>query len=258
MHGEERVSGFTFGIVPAPMPDVVRENLRLHHHVFARLAAAFGVREGRAEAEAALKLSRTEQPSEEEYVAFLRAHRKPVAAAVASLQRQGREKDLVGIDGARAAFDRAVESGEARGAATAHLALLETIDVVQNMREIAKGNPLDIPPTVRWQQHLFSTVPQLTAHGASKDVVGQSEAFLEAYGSGKDAGRYGALLGSLQKPLRAVAAALRKEGVDVERELAALERVRKASPGAQQKAHRDFLLALHERLVRETPAQRAN
>jgi len=259
MHGEERVSGFTFGIVPTAMPDVVRENLRLHHDVFSRLSTAFGIREGKAESAAALKLYRAPQVSEPEYVSFLQEHRRPIGAAVAALQKQSREKDLVGLAAGQKVLWHAVEEGEIHDAATAHLALLEKLDVVQNMREIAKGNPFDILPTVRWQRELFATVPRLKALDVSAEVVKQSETFIDGYGSGKsDAGRYAALLASLQKPFQATAAALRKEGIDAGAALADLQGQRKASPGAQQKAHRAFLLVLHEGLGRDTPAQTAN
>jgi hypothetical protein len=224
MLGETPINGFAISPKAMPLPAVIRYNLDLHRSVFNRAAAI--QRSGAAveEARAAAALLKKRVISEKEYVAFLNAHGKVLRETLAAAWK--------------AAGWQPAKPGSLTNPA-AHLSALNDLDAVLTSLQLADGDTADILQNVRWQYDLFRRVKE------NERVRLASQDFIKAYTVRKAHNDdYPKLLMSLLDSYRQTARQLQADGPlqqkidDIERHL--------DSPRAAQKAHRAFLLALQD------------
>ena len=251
MAGEKVVNGFTFGIKPAPIERIMFDNLDWHYGIYTRIANQLGIGQAKAEAAAAKGLLRDKDICSnrylhsDRYMQFLAQHVRPAGAVINAVLAQHGSGDPFGIRPALKQFDDGVHSVNLARAAAAHMALLEKLDSFVLMLQLRNGNPADVLQMVRWQQDLYSTVPQLKDLPVSSNVVKESQEFIDGYGKRtRHPEPYPELIRELGKSFRETADALAKAGVDVKGEAAKLQR-HQNSIAALEKAHREYLLKLN-------------
>ncbi|HEX3125916.1 MAG TPA: hypothetical protein VH394_01165 [Thermoanaerobaculia bacterium] len=236
------VNGFTILARPAPLADVIADDLRNHVQVFNRLAAAFGVSGGKAEAEAAASLLQVRRITTARYLAFLKQHVLPMTAVVQPLAARGGRDDAFGALAALRKLGTAAGQGQAEQAASEHGMLLRRLDSLATMLQKAQGDPADVLQMVRWQESLYRTQPVLQRLDCSAPVVKASQEFIGTY-SRRRQQVYPALLRELSACFHQTAK--RMGSYKLEQAAAALDRPN-LSLAALEKAHREYLLALQE------------
>jgi hypothetical protein len=222
--GETPINGFAIAPKAMPLSAVIRYNLDLHRSVFNRAAAIQRSDATAKEARAAAVLLGKRVISEKEYAAFLKAHSKTLQEA---------------LDAAwTTAGWRATKLGSLTNPA-AHLSALNDLDAVLTSLQLADGDTADILQNVRWQYDLFRRVKE------SDRVRAASQDFIAAYTIRKAHNDdYPKLLASLLNSYRQTARQLQADG-SLQQKIDDLER-HLNSPRAAQKAHRAFLLALQD------------
>jgi hypothetical protein len=95
---------------------------------------------------------------------------------------------------------------------------------------------------VRWQEALYRTRPALRRLPCSPRVVDESQRFIGAYDTRKNAEAYPDHLRSLNECFYETAKALRKHGDTLDKAVAAMKG--DLSLAAREDAHRGYLLAL--------------
>lgn len=102
----------------------------------------------------------------------------------------------------------------------------------------------DLFQVLRWQEKLYSTVPQLKQLHSSDFVVKESREFIRDFVERRRrADTYPELMRELHNSFKEAGEALEKIGVKVEREIDQMEDAG-SSVTRLQKAHRDYLLKL--------------
>ena len=212
------VNGFAVGLRLASMGEVARDNLELHRSAFTRMSALFKIGVAKEEAAAAEALLRQKNPSENQYLDFLKAHLKPMEVAVAALIKSQKSSDPFGAQAAMTNLATAVNSGKIEDASVAHASLMNKLDSFQTMLQLAKGDPADILQMVRWQEDLYRTRAPLTHQNCSSQVVKESQEFISEWGSMKNKGdSYTNLLHKLSGCFKKTAEALERGHEDLEK-----------------------------------------
>jgi len=236
------VNGFAVGARLGSMASVIRERLALHRSAFTRIAALYDLKGARESADAAGKLAALKRPpTEAAYVAFVKAELKAAQAVLGDLVTSRLPKDPFRLLPALEGFARAVAAGQADAIAVAHGCILNKVDSVVTMIQLANGNVADILQTVRWQQYLYTTHPRLSKLECAAEIRHAGEAFIQAYGRRRASNRnYPELVKSVMKCLQQTAQALPGAGLPAVAGLEALY----GDLTRLQKAHADFLQRL--------------
>ena len=237
------VNGFAIAARVSPLGAVIQENLKFHRAVFDRLAEAFGIERGRAEALAAKQLLKQKEVSSKNYLAFLALHEKPIMATLVRLMESRKSQDPFGAREALKTLESEVRSGRASRASGAHDVLLQKFDAFQTMLQKDNGDAADILQMVRWQRELYANVAKLRQLKASEFVVGKSQEFIRDFAyRKKGVDDYPHFIAELMESFRETAEALDKEGQLIP-EIAQMGRDLK-SPAPLEKDHRNYLLKL--------------
>jgi hypothetical protein len=238
------LNGFTIVTRPVPLGDVIQDNLKHHAMQFTRLGAAFDSDGAAEEGEAALETFRDKKKSTRFYGKFLRGHLPMMRQIVSDLGWSYGASDPFGLRLAFQGLIATLESGNMEATAARHSQVLDKLDAFATMLQKEQGDTTDILQTVRWQQHLYATLPQLNDLEPSRRVIEEAKAFIEGYETavlGDDA--YPGLIGRLLDSFSKAADMLGKAGIGLEQDIAGMERSMD-SPSKLQKANREYLLKL--------------
>jgi len=242
--GNAVVNGFAIAPVPSPLGTAIRSNLELHQFRFTRLAAAFGLREGKRQSAGARKLLRRKRVTGAMYLRFLEEHLDGMKASAGELVSKA-GSDPFALRAALTRIAKAVDAGSAEEAVPAHVTFLGALDAFQTMLQLEEGDPACVLHNVEWQRELFTQVDGLARLDGAKTLVQACDRFardFEARRAGPD--RFPRHVERVLPVLREAAEALPR--APLRRALDALERSL-GSVAEAQRAHRDVLLAL-ERL----------
>jgi hypothetical protein len=238
------VNAFTILAQPVSVEVAIRDSLKNHVQVFNRLAAAFDVKEGKADARAAETLLQHKDISAGEYLAFLKEHLSAIGTAIEPLASKHTADDAFGVLKTLRDLGDAVSKTQVEQAVSEHAILLQRLDAFATMVQKSNGDPSDILQMVRWQKKLYSEVPELQTLKVARYVVDESQEFIDSYGKKKrGADDYPHLLRELLKSFHETGEALEKVHVQVEHEVDRIED-HLNSTAALEKAHRDYLLKL--------------
>jgi hypothetical protein len=238
------VNGFAVGPRLASIADTVHDNLELHRGTFTQMHSLFDITAAKEEANSAEQLLREKATNEQQFLDFVRRHLKSIKKAVHELLESQHSEDPFAVQTAFKTFATAVDSGKFEDISVAHASLMNRLDSFQTMQALAKGDPADVLQMVRWQEHLYSTVPQLKQLHSSDFVVKESREFIRDFVERRrHADTYPDLMRELHNSFKEAGEALEKIGVKVEREIDQMEDAGK-SVTRLQKAHRDYLLRL--------------
>jgi hypothetical protein len=238
------VNGFSVGPRLASIDETVRENVALHRVAFTRMYSIFKIRAAKEEAEVAEELLRAKEPREPRYLEFVRSHLRSIEMAINELIRSQGPGDPFGLQEALKNFAASVDSGKIEDMSTTHASLMNRLDSFETMLVLAQGDAADILQMVRWQERLYSTVPQLKQLHSSDFVVKESREFIKSFGKRKrSADTYTQLLRELHNSFKETGEALERIGINVEREIDRMED-EQSSVTRLEKAHRDYLVKL--------------
>jgi hypothetical protein len=237
------VNGFGMGTRLASTANVIRDRLSRHRSVFARLAAS-GFRAAQESADAAAKLATQRALGEVDYTRFAQHYGEGMAKVLRELTAAAAGPDPFRVvDGLRG-FLTATTAGKADDIAVPHGCLLNRIDALLTMRQLAGGDVADILQNVRWQLALYTTGTRIARIDCAPDVRKTSQAFIQAYGMRKASSKdYPELVRRVLGCLRMTADSLGDQKLhDVIASIQShLDDLR-----ALQKAHRDVLLRLQD------------
>lgn len=234
------VNGFAIGAQLASTPRAIRAAVELHRSVFTRLVYGFNSGEARAAVTAAERLLSGKGITEATYLSFLRDALPAADGAVRGFVKSQKISDPFKVSDALKRLTEA--QGDADAACVAHTTLLNKLDSLITMQQLAAGDPASILHNVRWQHDLYSRLPQLAQLKCRDEVRAQSAEFISAYSARK--------LGNRQFPelIRALLGCFRQtaDGVkdlNLAEDISAMQDP-KVELAALQKAHRSFLLKL--------------
>ncbi len=235
------VNGFAVGAKLASMEEVIRERLSRHRSVFTRLAA-LGVEAAQESADAAGKVAREPKVAESDYIHFMHMQAGGIERVLSEVIRRDRVPDAFRVGPALQGLSTAISAGKADHIAMPHDCLLNKVDSLLTMRQLANGDVGDILQNVRWQEYMFTTAGRLLKLDCASDVRTRSHDFVEAYSRRKATNKdYPALVHSLLSCFEKTAVSLGNET------LLSLTPLLKRSLNdlvKLQKTHRDFLLQL--------------
>ena len=112
-------NGFTIVAIPSPLADVIREKIKFHAEVYARLHSAFDVDQAEDEGEDARHLAREQHISETQYLDFLKSHAKRINESVTKFLAKEKGQDPFGVHQALQNLEQAMNSGNVGAAAMA-------------------------------------------------------------------------------------------------------------------------------------------
>jgi len=245
MRGDKAINGFAIALKPVRPAAAARHNLLAQRTVLSRLSGLY-------KNEAAVSLAaqtreflgrRGEEVSLKDYRAFLRETAPLLARSMAALTPTN-----LSTRGSRPGKDLCrlrwkLWFGRTSGVVAAHSDLLESLDAAVTVRQLASGNPADIPQTLRWGRALAARLPALSNLPATAAYLRDSDAFLAAAGRiGYVEAEYAGFIARSQDFFAGIARVFpRASALAADR--VALERAGESLP-ALQKAHRQFLLDL--------------
>jgi len=242
--GDAELNGITIAAQPVPVSDMILNDLALHRGAFARLNASFGVRDAKAQSEAASKLLSGGSVSDTQYTDFLDQNLVAISNIVAELIASQKASDFFGLKPALANLQTSLSSGDTGLTANMHAALLTKLDAFQTMLQKQQGDPADILQMVMWQKKLYSTVPRLSSLKAARHVIEESDEFINSYDHpGPHEEMYSHMLRELRGALHETAEALECEKLHLEPLVDDIEH-HLSQTGPLEKAHRAFLLRL--------------
>jgi hypothetical protein len=242
------VNGFTVLATPVSLQEAIRDNLTNHAQAFARVAAAFRVKSGNKEASAATHLLQQQNISSARYLAFLKAHLGKMGTILAQVRKVAAGGDPFQIKQTLAELQTSVASSNPEQSASNHAVLLHQMDAFSTMLQKANGDPSDILQMVRWQAELYDSRPTLIHIDCSRNVVKDSQAFINEWPKLNDKSEsYTRLEHELSRScFRKTAEALEKGHKDLEKAADRVEDVTEHHHplAAVEKAHREYLLQL--------------
>lgn len=241
--GGRAVNGFSVAVHPVPVHQAAAANLDRHAGVLSRAGVLLAGQDAAKPGKQAPPPSLGEQVSDEAYLRFVRAATAELAATASGLAAVDGRGDGFGVNGALERLRTAARNGDAARTAAAHADLLNRLDAALTAVSMERGDPTAALHNVEWQQELFRTRPQLRELPGAAAVREQSADFVSAYGKGPGGDGLAPLLGALLPTFGQTAKVLGGAGVDLESDVAEMERSLK-SPPALQRAHRRFLLKL--------------
>jgi hypothetical protein len=245
MVGNEAVNGFDIGARPASIDRVIRERLELHRSVFERLAAGFEMPGAAQEAAAVQRLLARETVAPKEYTAFLARRLAAIAEMQRKLLASHKAGDPFRVVKALTALRKAAKAGRTEAVAVAHSALLNKLDSYLTMLQLEQGDSADILQNVRWQRHLYRTLPALEQLKSAKALVRRSSEFMAAYGERKIGNdEFPDLIKRSLDAFRETATAVEKRAPGIAKDVERMEASLDRGHAALQKAHRGFLLKL--------------
>jgi hypothetical protein len=242
--GDAELNGITIAAQPVPVSDMILNDLTLHRGAFARLDTSFGVRDAKAQSEAAAKLLSGGSVSDAQYTDFLNQNLAAVSKIVAELIASQKASDSFGLKPALANLQTSLSSGETGLIANMHAALLTKLDAFQTMLQKQQGDPADVLQMVIWQKKLYSTVARLSSLKAAHHVIEESDEFINSYDHpGPHEETYSHMLRELRGAFHETAEALECEKLHLEPLVDDIEH-HLSQTGPLEKAHRAFLLRL--------------
>ncbi len=182
--GNAVVNGFAIAPVPSPLGTAIRSNVELHGFRFLRVAAAFGIAEGKRQSAGARKLLRQKQITSAAYLRFLGEHHEGIAACVAALVSKA-GSDPFALKVALKRLAKATDEGSAEHAVPAHATLLGALDAFLTMLQLEDGDPACVLHNVEWQRELYTHVKELARLEGAKAVVRASNEFARGFQSRK-------------------------------------------------------------------------
>jgi hypothetical protein len=236
--GEAAVNGFGLGVRLGTQKGALAHVIERHRSVFTRLGA-LGVNQAGAEVRAARAALRT-LPTPAAWIGGVSRRWQAVSTM---LRGAAGENDPAAVVAALRRAQAAIRANPA-DALVALASVLERVDVMLTMRQLAGGDRADILQTARWQAELLTRGAPFAGDPAAGRAARPTLAFASAYGERRahDA-EYVGLLRQVLPALRA----LRTTGDRARfgRLVGALEAaVADGSPAAAQGAHRAVLLHL--------------
>jgi hypothetical protein len=237
------VNGFTVAAVLNWRYITRRSTMELHAGSFLRIAESFGFEAAKEEGASALRLVQRYRISKRSYLSFLGRHLEPMSKVCKELLAMKVAPDAFGLKGALAALGKAVEEGDVLAAGAAHTAFAHKLDAFVTMLQKAGGDTADIMQTVAWQSVLYGALKAETDLEVAGMVIEVSDEFKAAYQARKVTNKdYPELIHRLFEAFKVTAEEL---GLDLEREMVALEENLGGSLAGLQKAHRSLLLKVY-------------
>lgn len=238
------VNGFGLGSRVASMAQTLAEKVERHRSLVARFEALGLVEEG-VTSEQMEAITKRRSISEKSYVALLREW---MPALEGSLKRlvalHAERKDVFGIRRYLGELRARLDKGRAAPIAAAHGGLVNAADSLTTMIRLDGGDPADTLQMVRWEQDLYTSVPTLARLHVAAEVAELADRFIGDFGARK------ATNADYRPLLEELAAAHSETAKRLARTTPGLSQLAKAiladkSLSAAQRAHRQFLLALH-------------
>jgi hypothetical protein len=227
--GSTPLNGYAFIFHPAPLDEVLRDNLFQHGAVMVRLAA-LGVAAAKQEADRARRMLDTKTIAPADYMKFVLTSLAVLRQGVELLRFPKGVADPFGIPDAVKSLEKV---SDAAAFAAAHRSLLNRSDALVSMIQKQGGDVADVWQMVRTQRDRFSA-----GRFANPELVRLSERLLKSGGTGD----YPA---AVQQMLPYLKQAASSSG---DKELIARYTALAAARGveATEKAHRDFLWRMEE------------
>jgi hypothetical protein len=245
------VNGFGIGARIGTDAQVMTSALERCRSVFTRLAALKGP-EGAAEvAEAAAGLLRKKNANLKGLAEFIVTHGSSIGAIAKTHSRETDPKDNFELRKAAEALLLQAKKSSVLDMAVALTRLLERLDTLLTVLELARGDPADILQNLRWQRDIYSRSPRLLSIDGAEELVTLAAEFVTACGERRARMRdYPKIIEKMLSGFVATARALDSKSLNT-----IVERIRENldSLAGLQKTHREFLLAIDNRKVARRP-----
>jgi hypothetical protein len=236
------INGFTITPRLSWRYRVRRANLELHANSFLRIAELFGLETAEEEGISALELGRRRYVFRRRYLSFLGRHLELISKILEELLAMRVAPDAFGLEAALATLEAMVAEGDVLAAAAAHTTFVHKLDAYMTMLQKAQGDTADIMQTVAWQSALYGALKSELE--VADEVIEVSDEFVASYQARQVSNEdYPRLIANLFDAFKSTADALQ---LDVEADLADMEKYLETSLAGLQKAHRGFLLRLHD------------
>jgi hypothetical protein len=172
------VNGFGLGLRPASAAEMIRANTDFERQLFYRIEALrLPAPDGSIPDDLAKLRPEGLAPTQyREYVVRTLDRIEPILRT--ALARSG---DPLNLRVALEDVGSALRTTSTNRVAAAHASYLHRLDAALTMIQKARGDPADIPQTVRFQRELFATA--LADRPRAKEIVEQSRKFLAALGA---------------------------------------------------------------------------
>jgi hypothetical protein len=237
------ISGFSMGARIGSLAEVIAQKIEWHRSLVVRLEAT-GLAEQRGDSERAESLTRQERVGEKDYLRFLAETEGTLAAYVKELVgREPDSKDVFGLRRSLGKFRSCLAKDKIGPLAAAHGSLVNAADAMVTMIRLGNGDMADILQMVRLEEDLVQRTPELAKLSVAGEVADATARFVAAWHANDVANAdYRALLNDLADAHGHIA----KKQSRARPALVALARALDGDDlAAMQRAHREFLLALH-------------
>ena len=244
MIGKAPINGFTIAAKLASTDQTMRESLKLHRAVFARLAAAFGDQAAGESADYAQRLFEKKDLSSKEYQAFLKSQLPSLRQFLRAFVNKQSNRDPFNLLGALQSLDKMAHSGQVELAAVEHASFCNRLDAFETQLQLAQGDLADILQNVRWQLDLYTRQATLNRLKCAAELRNASQDFIRAYGERRiNNQQYSKLIESLADCFSETARNAAFANLGLGREV---EEMKKTLGNLQalQKTHRNYLLKL--------------
>lgn len=238
------INGFSIATQLSRSSAIRQANLELHAGSFLRIAESFGLDSAKGEGDAVLELLRKKRLTTQMYLRFLKQHLDLIGKAIEELLGLQSASDAFGLKAALATLTEAVSAEDMLAILAAHTTIVHKLDAYVTMLQKAQGDTADIMQTIAWQSALFTALKEQKQLETADGVIRASDEFVAAYQARTMSNAdYPHLIASVFEAFKTTADVLQ---VNVDEDLANMEKNLEGSLAGLQKVHRGFLLKLHD------------